>query len=72
MVDRVVEAVREKLLRRSQLGIKKYGMTFDQNPAERRERLNHALEEALDLANYLMWEIMHIDGTLGVCVQQEE
>lgn len=54
----VVERVRNELLTRSQVGLQKYGMTLSDNPASRLERLNHALQEACDLANYLMWEIM--------------
>lgn len=42
---------------RQQAGVQKYGRTLEQNPAQRRERLQHALEEALDLAAYLLWEI---------------
>lgn len=54
----VVERVRNELLTRSQVGFQKYGMTLADNPAARLERLRHAFEEACDLANYLMWEIM--------------
>lgn len=62
--DPVVEQVRADLLRRSQLGIKKYGTTLADNPAELKEWLNHAYEEALDLANYLQSAIMKIDGKI--------
>lgn len=63
-VDPVVERTRKLLHDRSQLGIAKYGTTLAENPAECRERLQHALEEALDLANYLVWQIMKMDGEL--------
>jgi len=61
-LDAVVEAVRADLHRRSQLGITKYGTTLCENGASHRERLQHAYEEALDLANYLKWAMMQIDG----------
>lgn len=61
--DAVIDAVREDLHRRSQLGIRKYGMTLEDNPAEMRARLQHAYEEALDLANYLKWVIMKMEET---------
>lgn len=51
--DPIVEAVRNKLLKRSQAGIRKYCTTLDSNPLTRLEWLRHAQEEALDLANYL-------------------
>lgn len=54
----IVEAVRNDLLTRSEVGVTKYGATLGENPASRKERLQHAYEEALDLANYLKWEIM--------------
>ena len=47
----------EDVVRRQGLGIEKYGTTLADNPAGRLERLQHAYEEALDLANYLKWEI---------------
>jgi hypothetical protein len=60
-VDPVVEANRELLHRRSQLGISKYGTTLYEGRYSQRQLLQHALEEALDLANYLQAEIMRID-----------
>ena len=51
--DAVVEANRELLLQRSMVGINKYGVTLFNSNLGRRELLQHALEEALDLANYL-------------------
>jgi hypothetical protein len=59
---RVVEAVRADLLRRSQLGVAKYGQTLCRNPIEHRAWLEHAYEEALDFANYLKCAMMTIDG----------
>lgn len=52
-IDPIVEAVREDLLKRSQLGIAKYGTTLAENNAGRQEWLQHIYEELLDAANYL-------------------
>lgn len=60
--DPVVEANRRMLLERSKVGIKKYGVALGLAGYSRRELLQHALEEALDLANYLQAEIMRIDA----------
>lgn len=60
--DAVVEANRELLLQRSMVGINKYGITLFNSNLGRRELLQHALEEALDLANYLQAEIMRLDA----------
>ena len=60
--DAVVEANRKLLLDRSKVGISKYGVTLFNSGLGRRELLKHALEEALDLANYLQAEIMRLDS----------
>ena len=46
------------IARRQQMGVKKYGTQLADNPAGEIERLQHAYEEALDLANYLKWQIV--------------
>jgi hypothetical protein len=51
--DLVVEAVREDLLRRSQLGIKKYGTTLADGGYSHKQLLQHFYEELLDGANYV-------------------
>lgn len=51
--DKVVEEVREDLLRRSEIGIQKYNTTLDRNDLEIVDWLQHAYEECLDQANYL-------------------
>jgi len=61
LIDPVVEAVRTALLKRSQLGIKKYGDTLHNMDYSEREILQHAIEESMDLSNYLMARIMKID-----------
>ena len=50
-MDPVVEAVRQKLLDRSQVGIKKYGTTLKDNTKD--NYLNHLQMELMDAANYL-------------------
>lgn len=59
-LDAVVEKNRELLLQRSQVGIKKYGVTLDTAEINEEEILQHALEEALDFANYLQTRLMKI------------
>ena len=49
--DKIVESVRQKLLDRSNVGIKKYNTTLEVNNKD--NYLKHAQEEAMDLANYL-------------------
>lgn len=61
-LDPVVEANRALLLQRSQVGIAKYGVTLAGSGLTRRQLLVHALEEALDLANYLQAEIQRMDA----------
>jgi hypothetical protein len=61
--DRVVEAVRADLLRRSIHGFRKYGAGLDTNPAALVDQLRHAYEESLDLCNYLKWSIMRLEGS---------
>ena len=51
--DCVVEANRQLLLDRSNVGVSKYGTTLVDSKLTLDEFHRHALEEALDLANYL-------------------
>ena len=59
--DPVVEAVREDLLRRSQLGIAKYGTTLDRTDVDLKGFLIHLYEEILDSANYLKRSIKELE-----------
>jgi len=63
--DAVVERNRKLLLDRSKLGINKYGVTLSNARLNQRQILQHALEETLDLANYLQTEIMRLDGEIS-------
>lgn len=64
-LDAVVEANRKLLLERSNVGVAKYGVTLAGSGLSRRALLQHALEEALDLANYLQAELMREDLNNG-------
>ncbi len=59
--DKVVEAVRQDLLNRSNRGIEKYGTTLERNDLTQKDWLQHAYEEALDMANYLKRCIMNLE-----------
>jgi len=61
--DKVIETNIKLLRTRSKLGIKKYGTTLEDNHTD--DLLQHALEEALDLANYLQAEKMRRDNNLN-------
>lgn len=52
-MDLIVESVREKLLTRSEAGIKKYGTDMTRKDLSELDWLRHAQEEAMDLAVYL-------------------
>lgn len=43
------------------VGIAKYGMTLEQNPADLKERVTHAYQESLDLPLYLRWILEELD-----------
>jgi hypothetical protein len=49
----IQEKVVQKLRDRAELGIMKYGLTMERDDLSPREWLQHAQEEALDLAVYL-------------------
>lgn len=64
-IDPVVEANRALLHQRSQVGIAKYGVTLDGARLSERELIVHALQEALDLANYLQAQLQRVDREAG-------
>jgi hypothetical protein len=51
--DSVVYRIAHLLKNRSETGIRKYGTTLDRTDLEVKQWINHAIEEALDLALYL-------------------
>jgi hypothetical protein len=52
----------EDIARRQVFGIQKYGQTVAENPLELRAWLQHAYEEALDMAVYLRRAMAEIDS----------
>ena len=53
VVDTVIEDLRELLLKRSQTGISKYGVTLDRTDLKPSDWCQHLLEELLDAAGYV-------------------
>lgn len=62
MKDSIVKEVREDLKQRSELGIKKYNTTLDRTDLSQKQWLQHAYEEALDMALYLKRAIKNEKG----------
>jgi hypothetical protein len=61
--DDVVGRMRADIARRQAYGLAKYPCALIDNPAPFRARIEHAYEEALDLAVYLTWTLIY----LGQC-----
>jgi len=51
--DSIVESVIDQFKQRSNIGIKKYGVTLDRNDLTTLEWINHAQQEAMDFCLYL-------------------
>lgn len=45
----------ECVRQRTELGVKKYGQTLDDNHQSDRARIIHAVQEGLDMTQYLLW-----------------
>lgn len=67
VIDPHVEAVREKLHQRSQVGIAKYGTTTAREDLTRLQWLRHAQEEMLDAAVYLQRLIADEEAQCNAC-----
>ena len=52
-MDKIVEKVIKKFEQRSELGIKKYGVTLERTDLKPIEWIEHAQEEAMDFILYL-------------------
>jgi hypothetical protein len=52
-MSKIEEEVCFKILKRSEIGKQKYGVTMERQDLSRLEWLKHAQEEAMDLAVYL-------------------
>jgi hypothetical protein len=53
MKDKIVEEIKDKFERRSQLGIKKYGTTLERDDLTAEEWVNHLQDELMDAILYL-------------------
>jgi hypothetical protein len=53
MKDKIVESVINKFKQRSEIGIKKYGVTLGRNDLNFNDWIQHAQEEAMDFILYL-------------------
>ena len=53
MKDTIVESVINQFRERSEVGIKKYGVTLDRDDLSRLDWINHAQQEAMDFVLYL-------------------
>ena len=60
--DANVESVRVKLLQRSDVGLRKYGVTTERGDVGTIGWLKHAQEEAMDLCIYLEAAISSLEG----------
>jgi hypothetical protein len=69
--DLVVEANRKLLLERSRVGLRKYGTTLAASGLSIVELAQHALEEALDLSNYLQTIIQTDRAAIASSAAQE-
>lgn len=49
----IEDSVCEKIQKRAEFGLKKYGVTLERTDLSRLDWLIHAQEEAMDLASYL-------------------
>lgn len=65
MTDPIVEKNIALLRARSAVGVAKYGVTLERDDLALVDWLRHALEEALDQANYLQAAITRIEGERG-------
>jgi hypothetical protein len=53
MTHSIAEAVAADLRARSELGVRKYGVSLGAAPLTQQQTIQHAYEESLDLASYL-------------------
>ncbi len=69
MTDPIIEDVVKKFQSRSAVGLKKYGITVDQNNHD--DFLEHAIEEAMDFIVYLR-KIQKKLHEQGIVIHKEE
>lgn len=68
--DDVVGRMRADIAARQAYGRKKYPTDLIDNPAEFSARIQHAYEEALDLAVYLIWVLIYLGAFRLLCPLQ--
>ena len=66
MKDTIVESVRQQFLDRSNVGIKKYGVTLDRTDLSLLEWLEHAKQEQMDSVLYLEKIIQELKKSKGI------
>jgi len=64
MKDSIVESVIQQYLERSNVGIKKYGVTLDRTDLSLIEWLEHTKQEGMDQVLYLEKAIQQLKGKL--------
>lgn len=60
--SKIIKANMDLLCAREAVGLRKYGHTLDRKDLSHREFLQHGLEEALDLSNYLQAAIQRSEA----------
>lgn len=70
--DGNVEKNRQMLLERSIVGLKKYGTTTERTDLNLSDWLHHAIEEVLDLANYLQAIKTSVEANCLTIVRMEQ
>jgi hypothetical protein len=60
-MSKIEDSVCEDIQRRAALGFQKYGVTLERTDIDHRGWVNHAYEEALDLACYLKRLMMELE-----------
>ena len=69
MTDSTEQRVIADIIKRQELGLRKYGMTVSGNPLNLRGWLQHQYEELLDAAIYCRRAIEEIDKTTDPAAQ---
>ena len=59
--DPVIKKVVNKIVSRSEVGFKKYGVTLADDNQSMKARLVHYQEELMDACNYIEWIIQKLD-----------
>lgn len=68
--DSNVEAIRQKLLTRSEVGLKKYGVTTERTDLDLVQWLTHLQEELLDAAVYIQASIQQDKGSMSKALEE--